>query len=139
MPESISPHGVRMNSERFSNALPQNDACSTKTPSLGQQASGSAVQFRVLGPLRVSANGQELQLGGRKQRSVLVLLLAGANRPVSIDRIIDGVCSTKTPAGCFASTYSTSTLSSSLPTVASPAPSDAECQTYLHLDACPIG
>jgi DNA-binding SARP family transcriptional activator len=44
----------------------------------------------VLGPLRVSANGQELQLGGPKQRSVLVLLLASGNRPVSIDRIIDG-------------------------------------------------
>ena len=59
--------------------------------SSGSEAYRSAVQFRVLGPLRVLAGDQELQLGGPKQRSVLGLLLAGANRPVSIDRIIDGV------------------------------------------------
>jgi len=60
-------------------------------PSHVTQAYGSIVQFRVLGPSRVFADDQELQLGGPKQRSVLALLLAGANRPVSIDRIIDAV------------------------------------------------
>ena len=56
-----------------------------------QKSYRSGVQFQVLGPLRVLADDKELQPGGPKQRSVLALLLANANRPVSIDQIIDGV------------------------------------------------
>lgn len=68
-------------------------------PSPVSQAYGSPVQFRVLGPLRVLADNRELQLGGPKQRSVLALLLASANRPVSIDRLIDGVWGADPPEG----------------------------------------
>lgn len=47
------------------------------------------LDFRVLGPLEVSANGTFLPLGGAKQRAVLALLLLHANEVVSSDRLID--------------------------------------------------
>ena len=46
------------------------------------------MEFRILGPLEVCSNGQSLPLGGPKQRAVLALLLLGANRVVSRDRLI---------------------------------------------------
>jgi DNA-binding SARP family transcriptional activator len=46
------------------------------------------MEFRILGPLEVRSNGQSLPLGGPKQRAVLALLLLGANRVVSRDRLI---------------------------------------------------
>jgi DNA-binding SARP family transcriptional activator len=47
------------------------------------------LDFRVLGPLQVAANGTFLPLGGAKQRAVLGLLLVRANEVVSSDRLID--------------------------------------------------
>jgi DNA-binding SARP family transcriptional activator len=47
------------------------------------------VDFRVLGPLEVRANGDRLRLGGRKQRALLAVLLLNANEVVSRDRLID--------------------------------------------------
>jgi len=47
------------------------------------------LDFRVLGPLQVAANGTFLPLGGAKQRAVLALLLLHANEVVSTDRLID--------------------------------------------------
>jgi DNA-binding SARP family transcriptional activator/DNA-binding beta-propeller fold protein YncE len=47
------------------------------------------LDFRVLGPLQVAANGAPLPLGGAKQRAVLALLLLHANEVVSTDRLID--------------------------------------------------
>src|SRR5262249_58225914 len=47
------------------------------------------LDFRVLGPLEVAANGTFLPLGGAKQRAVLALLLLHANEVVSTDRLID--------------------------------------------------
>jgi DNA-binding SARP family transcriptional activator len=49
----------------------------------------NALDFRVLGPLQVAANGTLLQLGGAKQRAVLALLLLNPNEVVSVDRLID--------------------------------------------------
>lgn len=49
------------------------------------------LDFRVLGPLQVAANGMLLPLGGAKQRAVLALLLLHANEVLSIDRLIDEV------------------------------------------------
>ena len=46
------------------------------------------MEFRILGPLEVRSNGQSLPLGGPKQRAVLALLLLGANRVVSRERLI---------------------------------------------------
>lgn len=49
----------------------------------------SGVQFRVLGPLEVLVDGRPLPLGGVKQRSVLAMLLAEANRVVSADKMAE--------------------------------------------------
>jgi YVTN family beta-propeller protein len=47
------------------------------------------LEFRILGPLEVRANGEPLALGGPKQRALLAFLLLEANRVVSRDRLID--------------------------------------------------
>ena len=47
------------------------------------------LEFSVLGPLEVRADGQPLALGGAKRRALLALLLVRANEVVSTDRLID--------------------------------------------------
>jgi DNA-binding SARP family transcriptional activator len=47
------------------------------------------LDFRVLGPLQVAANGTFLPLGGAKQRAVLALLLLHVNEVVPSERLID--------------------------------------------------
>jgi SARP family transcriptional regulator, regulator of embCAB operon len=47
------------------------------------------LRFGVLGPLQMTADGTEVQLGAAKQRAVLALLLINRNRPVAIDSLID--------------------------------------------------
>ena len=47
------------------------------------------LQFRILGPLEVSRDGAVVDLGARKQRAVLALLLLNANRVVPTERLID--------------------------------------------------
>jgi DNA-binding SARP family transcriptional activator len=47
------------------------------------------VEFRILGPLDVLADGQQVSLGGSKQRALLASLLLHANNVVSRDRLID--------------------------------------------------
>jgi DNA-binding SARP family transcriptional activator len=47
------------------------------------------VEYRILGPLEVLADGQPVSLGGSKQRALLVILLLHANEVVSRDRLID--------------------------------------------------
>ncbi len=49
------------------------------------------MDFRILGPLEVVADGRALDLGGQKQRALLALLLVEANRVVSRDRLIDAL------------------------------------------------
>ncbi|HEX2398805.1 MAG TPA: BTAD domain-containing putative transcriptional regulator, partial [Mycobacterium sp.] len=49
----------------------------------------NAVQFGVLGPLQMSADGSDVPLGAAKQRAVLALLLVNRNRPVAIDSLLD--------------------------------------------------
>jgi len=49
----------------------------------------SALQFGVLGPLQMSADGSDVALGAAKQRAVLALLLVNRNRPVAIDSLLD--------------------------------------------------
>src|SRR4051795_12987933 len=45
----------------------------------------------MLGPLVVERDGQQVDLGGPRQRSVLAVLLLARGRPVSLDRLIDAV------------------------------------------------
>lgn len=47
------------------------------------------MEFRLLGPLEVSDHGRALELGGRKRRALLALLLLHANEVVSSDRLIE--------------------------------------------------
>jgi DNA-binding SARP family transcriptional activator len=47
-------------------------------------------EFRILGPFEVlAADGEPLQLGGQRQRAVLVSLLLRANEVVSTDVLVD--------------------------------------------------
>src|SRR5437773_8551338 len=57
------------------------------------------VEIRVLGPLEVAINTADVQLGGRKQRTVLALLVAEAGKPVTVDALIDGVWGEEPTAG----------------------------------------
>jgi ABC-type transport system substrate-binding protein/DNA-binding SARP family transcriptional activator/streptogramin lyase len=47
------------------------------------------VEYRVLGPLEVRADGELIKLGGPRQRALLAMLLLSANRVVSRDRFVD--------------------------------------------------
>src|SRR5947208_12187962 len=47
------------------------------------------LEFRLLGPLEVVADGSPISLGGRKQRATLAILLLHANRVVSVDTLAD--------------------------------------------------
>ncbi len=49
------------------------------------------MEFRILGPLEVVADGRTLDLGGQKQRAVLALLLLEPNRVIAASRLIDAV------------------------------------------------
>ena len=51
----------------------------------------NALDFRLLGPVEVSAGGRPLPVGGPKQRSILALLLLQAGTPVSRDSLVDAV------------------------------------------------
>ncbi len=56
------------------------------------------MHFRILGPLEVWADGQELQLGAGRQRALLTLLLLHANEVVPSDRLIDDLWGEHPPA-----------------------------------------
>ncbi|WP_406631559.1 BTAD domain-containing putative transcriptional regulator [Amycolatopsis sp. WGS_07] len=56
------------------------------------------IEFGVLGAVRVCRNGRELPVGGRRQRVVLAMLLAGANRAVSVDGLVDAVWAADPPS-----------------------------------------
>jgi DNA-binding SARP family transcriptional activator len=47
------------------------------------------MEFRILGPLEVLADGCRVELGGPKQRALLAALLLEANRVVASDRLIE--------------------------------------------------
>jgi predicted ATPase/DNA-binding SARP family transcriptional activator len=57
------------------------------------------MDFRILGALEVSSNGEALDLGGPKQRELLAVLLLHANELVSHDRLIDALWEDDPPAG----------------------------------------
>lgn len=50
-----------------------------------------SLEFHALGPDAVTRNGVPVELGSRKQRAVLALLMMHANQVVSVDRILDDV------------------------------------------------
>ena len=55
--------------------------------------------FRLLGPVQATANGRVVDLGGRKPRAVLAMLLLTPNHVVSFDRLKDGIWGDFAPPG----------------------------------------
>lgn len=47
------------------------------------------MEFRLLGPVEVSANGERVDLGPRKNRFILAVLALEVNRPVPLERLVD--------------------------------------------------
>lgn len=63
----------------------------------------SRLDFRLLGPLEVVGGEVTLPLSGRNQRAVLALLLLHANRPVSVERMVDELWGGEPPRTATAS------------------------------------
>jgi class 3 adenylate cyclase/DNA-binding SARP family transcriptional activator len=49
------------------------------------------MDFRILGPLEVAADGRPVDLGGAKQRALLALLALNANRVVARDQLVEAL------------------------------------------------
>jgi DNA-binding SARP family transcriptional activator len=56
------------------------------------------MQFRVLGPLEVIADGRTIELSAAKHRALVAALLVHANQAVSADRLIDALWDSQPPA-----------------------------------------
>jgi DNA-binding SARP family transcriptional activator len=65
----------------------------------------SALEFGVLGPLQMIADGSDVPLGAAKQRAVLALLLINRNRPVAIDSLLDAAWRGSPPSEARASLH----------------------------------
>src|ERR1700735_3674792 len=55
------------------------------------------MRFSVLGPLSVSLDGEAVPLGGRKQRTLLAVLLLHANEVVPRDELMDALWGERVP------------------------------------------
>ncbi|MBV9417337.1 MAG: winged helix-turn-helix domain-containing protein [Solirubrobacterales bacterium] len=55
------------------------------------------VEFRILGPFEVVEHGQQLTLGGRKQKALLAVLLLHRGEVVSTDRLIEELWGERPP------------------------------------------
>ena len=55
------------------------------------------MDYRILGPFEVAADGVALELGGQKPRAVLAVLLLDRNRVISVDRLADEVWGERPP------------------------------------------
>jgi DNA-binding SARP family transcriptional activator len=51
--------------------------------------SSVALEYGLLGPVRVSHDGRELDLGTPQQCAVLGLLLLAKGRPLSLEHLVD--------------------------------------------------
>jgi DNA-binding SARP family transcriptional activator len=57
------------------------------------------MEFGILGPLEVRADGRAVALGGAKPRALLAMLLTHANQPVSAERLALALWGEDAPAG----------------------------------------
>src|SRR4051794_9713914 len=58
-------------------------------PKRALKSPGVGIEFRILGPLEVVRDGRALPLGGRKQRSLVAVLVLHAGEFLSSDRLIE--------------------------------------------------
>jgi DNA-binding SARP family transcriptional activator len=58
-----------------------------------------AVDFRILGPVEVRAQGRPIAIARGRQRALLALLLLRAGEPISRDRLIEGLWGERPPDG----------------------------------------
>ena len=73
---------------------------SVPVPGVLDCARGSdVIGYRLLGPLEVTVDGTAVNLGGRKQRALLAILLLHANRPVHRDVLVNQLWGEHPPAG----------------------------------------
>ncbi|MGH2667724.1 MAG: BTAD domain-containing putative transcriptional regulator, partial [bacterium] len=63
------------------------------------------LEFRILGPVEVYANGRRIAVGGGKQHALLAMLLMTPNESVSIDRLVEGLWGSDPPASAANSLY----------------------------------
>jgi DNA-binding SARP family transcriptional activator len=68
-------------------------------------AAAMAVQFGVLGPLQISADGVDIPVGAAKQRAVLAALLINRNRVVAVDSLLDAAWRANPPEDARASLH----------------------------------
>jgi DNA-binding SARP family transcriptional activator len=61
----------------------------------------TAIEFRVLGPLRVFKDGEELQICANRELAILASLVLNANRVVSVDRLIETVWAGSAPRSAW--------------------------------------
>ncbi|MFF5288896.1 AAA family ATPase [Paractinoplanes globisporus] len=61
----------------------------------------TAVEFRILGPVRALHGPADVELGGRQQRLVLALLLARAGSVVSVTELIDTIWDEEPPTSAI--------------------------------------
>src|SRR5881392_1432530 len=59
--------------------------------------SHAAMDFRILGPLEVEADGQAFSIGSRQPRALLTVMLLDANRVVSRDRLMEALWGDEPP------------------------------------------
>jgi DNA-binding SARP family transcriptional activator len=64
------------------------------------------MDFRLLGPLEVERDGEVLNLGGRRQRAVLALLVLHVGEVVSTDRIVDEIWAEDPPPSATRTVHS---------------------------------
>jgi YVTN family beta-propeller protein len=57
------------------------------------------IDYRILGPLEVSADGRVIEIGGPKLRALLAILLLRANESVPRDVLVHGLWGQQPPAG----------------------------------------
>ncbi|GAA4535633.1 AfsR/SARP family transcriptional regulator [Nonomuraea ferruginea] len=68
---------------------------------LSGPAPGPAFEFRVLGPLRVFKDGDELPMSANRELAILACLLLNANRVISVDRLVEAVWAGSAPRSAW--------------------------------------